>query len=789
MKGNFEAGNGSCLGVRSCIAAGKETVGSFVVGDGSCVSNVEGEDRACELVANKGTAAIGNGSCVGDDSCRHLARAGTATVGNDSCTGFQACMQTADLGGEIEIGNGSCQGAKSCKAIGREDVDGVTVERAKIEIGDNSCNCDGCCGCLKAGDKVPDNMCNDFGDGESHCCLDDGDRNPYGPLWVTNLCVEEEDKCVKASVTGDPHLTTFSKLKYDCMAQGEFVLAKSASNPLEIRGLFVDPEFYGQDDPWESGGGAATTTRGVAFKVDEDIPLIRITTDHEKDSSCSLYYYVEGVGNVTQDQMLNDDTLFKREDLTVTAQGTKRMKFLFGDYDAELWLSVRPSKNWGCMIAFTSCLKPKHYSDVTGLFGTNNPYKNDDWTTPDGTVLQIPTNPKTKAGRGLSSAYCRENWCVDAEGDPASNSFFSEYDYDFFSRCDKSPYKTYESEALDDMLAALRESCDEMEKFHIPSEVLYDAALARHITDPENTECPLDLLEEAERNNLIAQMNCEVAPTPPPVSLPTEAPTNTQGTEIAEAKGDPHFKTWWGEHFEYHGQCDLVLLKDPSFADGLGIQVQIRTKLVRYWSYIRSVAILIGDEILEIEGSDDFVETDELFYWYNLEEQSEIKTLGGFSVFAHRQSKKKQKFIIDLSPKYPGQSIEVMTFKEFVKFTWHNGSEESVGNSIGLMGNFKTGETLGRDGRVFNDYTEFGAEWQVRPEDDSLFHNIAQPQFPKTCVLPEDPQGQRRRRLDESNIKEEDAEKACASLKDALDRKECVYDILATQDLEMAGAF
>ena len=39
----------------------------------------------------------------------------------------------------------------------------------------------------------------------------------------------------------------------------------------------------------------------------------------------------------------------------------------------------------------------------------------------------------------------------------------------------------------------------------------------------------------------------------------------------------------------------MVLVKDPSFADGLGIQIQIRTKLVRYWSYIRSVAINIGD--------------------------------------------------------------------------------------------------------------------------------------------------------------------------------------------------
>jgi hypothetical protein len=57
------------------------------------------------------------------------------------------------------------------------------------------------------------------------------------------------------------------------------------------------------------------------------------------------------------------------------------------------------------------------------------------------------------------------------------------------------------------------------------------------------------------------------------------------------------------------------------------------------------------------------------------------------------------------------------------------------------------------------------------------------------CIDPEDPRGDRQRRLDESSIKEEDAEAACAGLKDPLDRKDCVYDILATQDLDMAGAF
>jgi hypothetical protein len=47
------------------------------------------------------------------------------------------------------------------------------------------------------------------------------------------------------------------------------------------------------------------------------------------------------------------------------------------------------------------------------------------------------------------------------------------------------------------------------------------------------------------------------------------------------ANGDPHFKTWQGQHYDYHGECDLVLLHSSEFGSGLGLDVHIRTKLRR----------------------------------------------------------------------------------------------------------------------------------------------------------------------------------------------------------------
>eukprot|EP00980_Cylindrotheca_fusiformis_P010381 scaffold2307_cov123-Cylindrotheca_fusiformis.AAC.5 len=277
---------------------------------------------------------------------------------------------------------------------------------------------------------------------------------------------------------------------------------------------------------------------------------------------------------------------------------------------------------------------------------------------------------------------------------------------------------------------------------------------------------------------------CDLSPSSPPTGAPPPPPPNpSSGTQ-----GDPHFKTWKQEHFEYHGQCDLVLAQDPDFADGLGLEVHIRTKLVRYWSYIQSVAIRLGDDVLEVQGSAD-PEVGVTNYWFNLEPVGKLTTMGGFPVSFHARSQVKRRFEIDLSSKFPGQKIVISAYKEFLKVDFENGTEEAFGKTVGMLGNFATGQTLARDGvTVIDDFTVYGNEWQVLPTENMLFHSISEPQFPKKCIEPEDPQGQRRR-LDENSLQEEEAEKACAGIQDPLDRKDCVYDVLATQDIDMVGAY
>eukprot|EP00980_Cylindrotheca_fusiformis_P005156 scaffold1092_cov87-Cylindrotheca_fusiformis.AAC.1 len=161
-------------------------------------------------------------------------------------------------------------------------------------------------------------------------------------------------------------------------------------------------------------------------------------------------------------------------------------------------------------------------------------------------------------------------------------------------------------------------------------------------------------------------------------------------------------RTWNGGHFEYHGQCDMILVKDEEFADGLGLEVQIRTKLVKFWSFIQNAAIRIGEDTLEMQGSPDLtVNKGNNHYWINSVYQGEVTTLAGFPVKANYAGKHKNKRWF------------------FSKYGGGNkiSRSEAFGNSVGMLGDFATGKMLARDG--------------VHPEEGVLFHNVSRPQYPE----------------------------------------------------------
>ena len=120
---------------------------------------------------------------------------------------------------------------------------------------------------------------------------------------------------------------------------------------------------------------------------------------------------------------------------------------------------------------------------------------------------------------------------------------------------------------------------------------------------------------------------------------------------------------------------------------------------------------------------------------------------------------------------------------------------EEFESSVGLMGSFESGSMVTRSGDVITveQANLFGQEWQVNDKDPQLFVEKRFPQWPQQCILPVkkvenngDTATVRHRRLTGSTMSQEQAEFACAAWGE--DVKNCVKDVMATGDLELAEA-
>jgi hypothetical protein len=267
------------------------------------------------------------------------------------------------------------------------------------------------------------------------------------------------------------------------------------------------------------------------------------------------------------------------------------------------------------------------------------------------------------------------------------------------------------------------------------------------------------------------------APTSAPTSGPTIAPPCPPGN--ASCDGDPHFKTWRGQRFDFHGECDLVLIKTDKFGPGLGLDVHIRTKMRRDISYISSAVLRIGSDVLEVESQG-------VYWWNGVAGAALPAEFSGFA-FSHTQPTDKQHVFevhVDVH-----ERIKLKTYKDFVSVLIEKGKSEHFLDSVGLMGDFTMGRMLARDGNtILDDPNAFGQEWQVLETEPILFNTVRLPQHPNVCTMPTPKQAsQLQRRLSEaSSVDQLAAEKACEHWGEGKDA--CVFDVLATGDLEMAVA-
>eukprot|EP00797_Seminavis_robusta_P035458 Sro87_g046011.2 (462) ;mRNA; f:40209-41654 len=243
--------------------------------------------------------------------------------------------------------------------------------------------------------------------------------------------------------------------------------------------------------------------------------------------------------------------------------------------------------------------------------------------------------------------------------------------------------------------------------------------------------------------------------------------------------GDPHFKTWVGEWFDFHGECDLVFVDSPKFGHGTRLAIHIRTKARYQYSFIESAVVQIGDSVLEVGGYGSYM-LDGIF-------NAELNTMDDkYPVLHEKVNSKQDIFTIELGE---GKQIVIQSFKDLVSVKTVGASFDEYRGSQGLLGEFGTGKWLSRNGTVMTDADAFGNEWQVLGTEPKLFQGNRFPQHPVQCTMP-GPEREGRRLLGEKpTISMEAAEEACEHWGDLKDQ--CVYDVMAAEDLELAeaGAF
>ncbi|CAB9509932.1 expressed unknown protein [Seminavis robusta] len=221
------------------------------------------------------------------------------------------------------------------------------------------------------------------------------------------------------------------------------------------------------------------------------------------------------------------------------------------------------------------------------------------------------------------------------------------------------------------------------------------------------------------------------------------------------------------------GECDLVLMDAPA----INLTVHIRTQIRYQYSYITSAAVRLDDEVLEVAGWGEYV-----LNGVDMVESSTDLLFAGRNLTHVQRNKKEHIFDVALND---WEHLSLKTFKDWVSVKVSPSTPDHFETSVGLLGQYKTGEKLGRDGEtVFSNDNEFGQAWQVRAgKEPMLFQSVRSPQYPEPCRLPDITKTGRRLGM---GIPQESAEKACAGWR--ADKERCIEDVLKSGDLEMAEA-
>lgn len=249
---------------------------------------------------------------------------------------------------------------------------------------------------------------------------------------------------------------------------------------------------------------------------------------------------------------------------------------------------------------------------------------------------------------------------------------------------------------------------------------------------------------------------------------------------------DPHFTTFDGRRYDYHGGCPLVLVKSNL------IDIHIETEVQPGYSSIKSVGLRIGPGLAPIVIIDE-----------NTDVTDFPTTLGGYP-FNYDGATQRYELILD-----DGQYVTVSAWAGRLSVMVH-GLESSFGDAKGMCGEWDKNDLLDRNGNVMANGNDMGAEWSVKELLDIPMNDIGALDVGEMCIPPmahegsdwckengcqckPDTEGKRGGCgkggcVNDVCITEEEITTACEDVNNVGDNRNCKFDVRMTGDVEFADA-
>lgn len=241
-------------------------------------------------------------------------------------------------------------------------------------------------------------------------------------------------------------------------------------------------------------------------------------------------------------------------------------------------------------------------------------------------------------------------------------------------------------------------------------------------------------------------------------------------------------------HFQFHGECDLLLVHSDSVNDK-PFDLHIRTTMDGIFSSITSLAFRIGDEVVEIDPH-------KVNYRGKAMNWNKMPFVGeNFEIGKPLRNNRRDRIFRTLNITLTDETtIHVTRTMDYSSFAFLSvsltGGHDDFDNSYGLLGQHGTGVALSRNGsNMEGQWNEYGLEWQVRENEPKLFREKDRaPQLPMaTCNMPTESIPE----LDYMRQKHPElydkARIACA--RKGTEMEDCIEDVMLAGDTKVAQAY